>query len=755
MTSTSGDDCPSEESLREFLSGNVDESEIERIAGHISGCTSCGDRMDSIDETLFAASSLPTDPESDFLQREVAKILSPTDETGFIGRIGEYPVREVVARGGMGIVFRAWDSKLQREVAIKTLASGLWFDPKARERFLNEARAAARLDHPNILAIYAVESEANPPYIAMAFYEGETLAQHLENHGPLPAKEIVRIGLGVAAGLAEAHRNGLVHRDIKPANIILSNGDIKIADFGLAQGAGSPRLTQTGAIVGTPTFMAPEQFEDENIDHRADLFSLGGLLACMTTGAPPFDGESPVTVMKKITMDPPEISAPENAPQWLLDLIHGLLEKNPEERIAGAEEVIRRLKELSRDAAETRRETRWRPLVTGLGIGAIALVSLAVFLVTRSPRDPLNPEIPPMASSHVFQVKETGEGYPDLKEAIEAAPAGSTVAIHSDGAIIIPDSLTIDKPLRLQAVPGTKPVLVLGRASRSRSFFKTTAPTVWEGITLRCERPKTSIILLASSAPLHVAHCRFDRTDEVAIERKNAVVSVNHPFVIRDSVILSPLSAAVGCTNANGPDEISLNMENCQICAFTGFVFYSPSNTKVWRISLARCSIMAYCAFAGTGGFLTRNNTTFTSDRCAYDLLKTLVWVHSANDLNRFRWTGDRNVYHVRGVFLMQSPGLPSKNRRRVVGTLTDWKDYNSDTRNAAFAELDFLEQAKQIRETGSGYLTVPEEVTAQHPGVGADPRNVGPGIPYTNWTKSADYRVWLRRSNAMLRDTK
>src|SRR5262249_13027712 len=163
--------------------------------------------------------------------------LSPSTTPGSLGRLGHYEVLEVSGRGGMGIVLRAFDEKLHRVVAIKVLASALAAHGSARQRFVREARAAAAVTHDNVIAIHAVEDDGPIPYLIMQFIEGCTLQQKLDRAGPLPVKEILRLGVQIADGLAAAHRRGLVHRDIKPANILLENciERVKITDFGLAR----------------------------------------------------------------------------------------------------------------------------------------------------------------------------------------------------------------------------------------------------------------------------------------------------------------------------------------------------------------------------------------------------------------------------------------------------------------------------------------------------------------------------------------
>jgi eukaryotic-like serine/threonine-protein kinase len=272
-----------------------------------------------------------------------------------LGRLGHYEILEVLGRGGFGIVFRAFDESLRRVVAIKVLVPEMAATSPARKRFLREARASAKVQHDNIVQVFAVEEEPLP-HLVMEFVPGETLQQLLDRNGPLEVPEVVRLGRQIAEGLGAAHDKGLIHRDVKPGNILIEApspptplprgergecGHVKIADFGLAQAADDASMSQSGIIAGTPMYMAPEQASADVLDHRADLFSLGSVLYTMCSGRPPFRASSTLAVLKRVAEDTPrpirEI-IPE-VPQWLCDLIARLHAKKPEDRIATAREV--------------------------------------------------------------------------------------------------------------------------------------------------------------------------------------------------------------------------------------------------------------------------------------------------------------------------------------------------------------------------------------------------------------------------------
>jgi hypothetical protein len=290
--------------------------------------------------------------------------LSP--EPGTLGRLDHYEVLEVVGRGGMGVVLRARDTKLERVVAIKVLASPLAVSGSARQRFAREAKAAAAIRNEHVIDIHAVCDDAAVPYLVMEYIDGLNLEALLRRGGPLEVKEVLRIGMQVAGGLAAAHKQGLVHRDVKPANILLENGvqRVKLTDFGLARAVDDASLTQSGVIAGTPLYMAPEQAASEPIGARADLFSLGSVLYELCTGRPAFRGPSTMAVMRRVCYETPrpirEINP--DIPKALCQVIDRLHAKNPADRPASAQEAADLLAGLLADLSEPRTQ---RSVVSG------------------------------------------------------------------------------------------------------------------------------------------------------------------------------------------------------------------------------------------------------------------------------------------------------------------------------------------------------------------------------------------------------
>jgi serine/threonine protein kinase/DNA-binding beta-propeller fold protein YncE len=371
----SATECPPASDLERLIRNRLTTARTASVVEHLGACDACQKKMDDIaggdampmtqalreveierppqdsaywkalsaSEAEVAATALfPTPNPAGNLKLD---FLKKSEAPEGLGRLGGFEIVRVVGRGGMGVVLHGYDPDLQRDVAVKVLDPQLADNELARHRFCREARAAAAVTNENLVAVHQVNEDETSglPYLVMQLIVGESLEQRIKRVGKLTPMEVAKIGMQAAAGLAAAHATGLIHRDIKPGNILLEEpGDrVKLTDFGLARAHEDVKLTRSGFVAGTPLYMAPEQARADEVDHRADLFSLGSVLYESATGKPPFDGKSALAVLRRVTDEtpPPLDEVLPDFPAWLSDAVDRLLAKQPEERFQTAAEV--------------------------------------------------------------------------------------------------------------------------------------------------------------------------------------------------------------------------------------------------------------------------------------------------------------------------------------------------------------------------------------------------------------------------------
>ena len=351
----------SHERLEHALAGSLNADEESTLHLHLEDCELCAAEMERLAggeqaSREIAAMLIPDDLDDALPLREecstadfVVDHLEPSDDPAVLGRLGGYDVLDIIGRGGMGVVLKGFDRELKRFVAIKALAPHLAHSALARKRFAREAQAAAAVVNLHVIAIHQVQPNGQLPFLVMPLLTGESLAQRLKSRGTLELKEILRIGMQAAEGLAAAHGQGLIHRDVKPANILLEKGVERavLTDFGLARAADDVSMTRQGIIAGTPEYMSPEQARGEALDGRSDLFSLGCVLYEMATGVSPYRTDSTMATLRRIVDEQPAAMAslvPE-LPPWFSHIVERLLSKDPAQRFASASEVSQLLEQ--------------------------------------------------------------------------------------------------------------------------------------------------------------------------------------------------------------------------------------------------------------------------------------------------------------------------------------------------------------------------------------------------------------------------
>lgn len=383
------------EQLKSLLDENASVSIPPLLAQHLEECSHCRARLEqtaadpswwsclaelddasldstyaspSVDNPLCGVGDSHGQPSVHRSGQEHVHLLDAPSHPEMLGQLQQFEIERVIGQGGMGVVFKGFDRELHRTVAIKLMSPHLAHNATARKRFEREARAAAAVVHPNVIPIHGVSLFKDQPLIVMPLIAGASLQAHVEQHGPIDTKDVVRIGMQIAAGLAAAHDQGLIHRDIKPANILLEQdvSRVVITDFGLARAADELAMTQTGWLAGTPHYMSPEQARGAAIDARSDLFSLGGVLYFIATGSEPFRAEKPIAVLHKICHDPaiPAKQLNSDIPQTLSNIIERLLEKNPQDRFASAARVQKMLEEYLAELQQPNRTQRPMRIIT-------------------------------------------------------------------------------------------------------------------------------------------------------------------------------------------------------------------------------------------------------------------------------------------------------------------------------------------------------------------------------------------------------
>jgi serine/threonine protein kinase len=416
--------------LRMLLNADEDSNEFAAAASHVDSCPHCQTRLtelvaetdewaearellnlgeadagfasESRDCIWSSAAGLSTTTNSPTLptwtEAMIRQVLAPPSHPEMLGRLGRYEIERLIGSGGMGVVFKGFDTELNRPVAIKVLAPHLSGHGAARQRFAREARAAAAVVHEHVVSIHNVESDGTAPFLVMKFIAGESLQTRIDRQGPLDLCEILRIAHQTAAGLAAAHAQGLVHRDVKPSNILLEQGLERalLTDFGLARASDDASLTHTGYMPGTPHYMSPEQARGESVDARSDLFSLGSVMYAMGTGRPPFRADTSFGILRRITDNQPRPIREVNPaiPDWLAAIIAKLHAKSPGDRFESAGEVATLLAACLAHVqqptvvslpVECRVETSPRRYARALTIAATVMICLGIGAISLRP----------------------------------------------------------------------------------------------------------------------------------------------------------------------------------------------------------------------------------------------------------------------------------------------------------------------------------------------------------------------------------
>ena len=389
--------CPEDEILIQLVYNQLPNDRRSELEMHLDNCEHCCGRIQDLTESDFVASF---DPDQHFELSDIPDVITqgedggsanrniqhlvelfePVDDETNLGQLSHYTIVQVIGEGGMGVVFRAVDIRLDRPVAIKMLSPLLAANDDARERFLREARSAAAIDHSHVIKVYDVDEWKGVPFIVMQLVEGETLRQLVESTGCCSVQQITMIADQVCAALQAAHSAGVIHRDIKPSNILLNpeHTQVFVADFGLARAVEDSSITLRGTIAGTPGFMSPEQADGKAVDHRTDLFSLGSVLFFCATGEEPFQGESTASILRRVSEVSTTTPNFEEVPAEVRAIVRKLMARIPDDRYSSASVAADAITSPLKSTAGSSKND-WQRIVSAMVVCALLIAIVVVF----------------------------------------------------------------------------------------------------------------------------------------------------------------------------------------------------------------------------------------------------------------------------------------------------------------------------------------------------------------------------------------
>ncbi|MFT5523924.1 MAG: serine/threonine protein kinase [Pirellulaceae bacterium] len=688
---TSESPCPDVKVLSQLSDGTLTADVESALIQHLDECPRCqqlleqesSDFVDAIPEMVRQSQDdaplfrrtleeikrggmdqetrIPTVTLRKAVYADVLPWLEASDEDDVIGELDHYRLTRFLGRGGMGIVFQARDLTLNREVALKVLSPSFVPDEAARARFHREARAAAAINHPNVVTIHSVSGDNELPYLVMECVEGQSLEQRLGEGEQIPTEKIVEIAEGLLRGLAAAHKCGVVHRDLKPANILLNLKDdqVKLTDFGLSQVLGEARITRSGTLMGTPSYIAPELIESSNqADHRADLFSLGSVLYVLCTGELAFQADSILSTLQQVVAAKPKPVREINSeiPAWLSAIVSRLHALDPADRFQSAEEVLGALssRTVALDVApvQSRRENVKRgprmelPKRSTNTFWIWIAVSVTVLLVGFGLQQISSPAHP--TGILVQSADGSIRSFESLGDAINNALPRSIITIHDVGPHRLPSIQLSGTPLRLTGAEGVCPVVEFdnqqedaaalfstdGKLELSRLAFHVFAspvavanddkngPILVDGTTCQVSIDQCTIRLI------HGGHC-------VRV-KGNSSLHISNSEIHAVQTIVKFLPAASTC---------DLTITNCVLTADVALELHAPKKIK---IKLAHNTVLASQLLSVYPEDIETELAAITvaSKRNVFDTWEGVVEILDTADIaDLINWTGEMNVY--------------------------------------------------------------------------------------------------------------
>ena len=692
--------CPTEAELRKLCVGDISAEQEKALTEHVDQCETCQAAIERFSSPFVDSVQVLAEANvvgNSVLLRErlgKLKIQRPSPQPGTvpqhqdlqpwidegdteIGRVGHYDLIRCIGRGGMGVVFEAFDRELQRPVAVKMMSPALLTEPANSKRFLREARAAAGINHPNVVSVYAVEQIRELPYLVMELVEGESLAAYVQRVGRVPMENVISIAGQISNGLAAAHVAGVVHRDVKPANILLDSamGNAKLTDFGLARSTEGSSATQSGLLLGTPTFAAPEQIDSTKpFDHRADLFSLGSVLYLLCSGQAPFAGPSLMSILHEVCSKAPTPveSLNPQTPDWLATLIHRLHAKDPKDRFesarivaeiisshqsAGVSTTRRYTKQTSAADSSMRRRLAW----VFTTVSAIAIVSFLAFMFrpnrTGTRVGTEEQLLAMLESEEDYEIVLTSEEYflPPIeiegREVRLTAARGIRPSLHFESDEPVPALNLVDSIVHLQGID-----IVLSdhdeafdEEDEDEELEENEPLNEAEGHELRVE-------------DLESFAAEEDEDDEEEDLEETALVQCDGgEFTSIDCRLLNHRGSCIAIeggrcelidSELNGPEspviwwvaagETALSLTNCVVAGETGVAIEGAEDTELTAES---CTFVGMSFIGCMECDIWEGSLTITTQQCVFDVEDAMI-IADGLDLEDppVRWIGSANV---------------------------------------------------------------------------------------------------------------
>ena len=610
--------------LKALLAGQLSPERESEIALNIELDSMLRNRLELLSGSglwSIGSAPVPTEPSSPKLASVIERVVSESriERVSGSGSTGETAstvdmehcepllvpgiriVREI-GRGGMGVVYEGWDELVGRKVAIKRLLPIRSSNSNAKDRMLQEARAAGALLHPNIVSIYGVQLQEDMPILVQQFVEGETLQSRIDTQCYLSWQECADVAKQIALGLGAAHAAGIIHRDLKPDNILIEDKTniVRIADFGIALHSRSSGLTGNDHVAGTPAYMSPEQTGGEALDARSDLFSLGSVLVAAATGQPPFGLDDPFVVMDRIrNQEATSIkSLRPDYPDWLSGVIDRLLSKDRQHRIANAEALLTAISLEVDPQNTTPAANPFRRLLLAVALCALAMLPVFAWWsssVSKTSQagngQTMMAEVvtPPFIPSKPVWIRRNNAEFDSLASAVESAIDGDTIEIGEDLECV---PMTIQaKQLTLKGSASYRPLLTSAESNNTENsmdayFLRAESDLTLDGIDIdwqttaqvplfNGEKILNAVVGSAPGTRMTIRDCKIHRSPG------GVCVAVGGNLGAKNSTF-SGASVALAWLGHHSQVE----MENCELAGRIGVaIMYPLANVVVYKKS--------------------------------------------------------------------------------------------------------------------------------------------------------------------------